>query len=360
VIDTTVSSQTAYEWGQGPYSWPPNFVYWNGEKSCAVVSEAIDVVKNGLDSTITYYQRATPDPLPASWPSFPVKSISSASSETALSKLGSIDFSSLEAASSSARYVLSNLTDVWLDRDRVKEFVKEAPYMSTLKSFFSCNFRRIQTCEDRRPLFWSALQTAFVVLMLGIAAKLVEIPYVDIILALCFVPLLLFVTYGYSPTCVPAIPTCLLSDVFSLIDWLLPPNVQWPDPLTTKPNCADASCLKSCTDDPVVGYNSFYAHAAWIMCEMDQKWALDTALALTQGDPVRTAVLVKCSDHTSQMRSAQRICFSMTIVNSLPLILLGLAALWIVPSVLSMVAAAAQSAVTLFFTFVLFVHSHEE
>ena len=357
VINTGVSAQTVYEWSQGPYSWPPNFVYWNGDQSCALASTTIEVVKNGLGSTILYYQRALPDPDPISWPTLPVKAVPSVPSFA----LSSDDFCSLESVSDSAKNLLSNLTDSWLDRDQVRAFVTNAPYMSTLKGFIQCNFTRVQTCENRHSIFWSAVQTGLVVLIIGAAARLVEVPYVEAVLTVSFVVLYLFIAYGYSPTCVPLIPTCLLSDVFSLANRLLPSSIEWPDPMTTSPNCMSAACLRSCIDDPVVGYSSFYAHIAWIMCEMDHSWAVNTALTtLTQGDPVRMAVLMKCTDATDEMRAAQRICFVATIVNSLPILLLGLAALWIVPSVLSIVAAAAQSAVTLVFTFVLYVHSHED
>ncbi len=355
VIKSTVSSQTAYEWSQGPYSWPPNFQYWNnGDQSCAVVSTAINVVKNGLDATILYYQNPKSQPTPVTWPALPIKK-----QIQSLTLAAPVDFSSLSAVSDSAKDILSNITDVWLDRDEIRGFLKTAPYMSTLKGFIQCNFTRIQTCEDRHSLFWSLVQTGLIVLVIGIAAKLVEIPYIDTVLALSFVLIFLYITYGYSPTCAPLLPTCLLSDAFGLLDWLLPSAITWPDSLVTQPDCASAACLRSCVNDPMVGYSSFYDHAAWIMCEMNPSWAVNTAFGLDTNDPVRMAVLRKCTDDSDSMRAAQRICFSITFVNSIPIFFAASIALWLLPSLFGIAAAALQFAANLLFTFVLFVHSRE-
>jgi hypothetical protein len=44
VINPDISPETVYEWSQGPYTWPPNFVYWNTNNSCAVASTTLSVV----------------------------------------------------------------------------------------------------------------------------------------------------------------------------------------------------------------------------------------------------------------------------------------------------------------------------
>ena len=355
VIKSTVSAETAYEWSQGPYSWPPNFQYWNnGDQSCAVVSTAIDVVKNGLDATILYYQTPKSEPTPVSWPTLPIKK-----EMQSLSLAAPTDFSSISSVSDSAKDMLSNITDVWLDRDQIRTFLRTAPYMSTLKGFIQCNFTRVQTCDDRHSLFWSAIQTGLIVLLIAAAVRLVEIPYIDTILALSFVPIFLYITYGYSPMCAPLLPTCMLSDAFGLVDWLLPSTVTWPAALATEPDCASAACLRSCVKDPMIGYSSFYDHIAWIMCEMNPSWAVNTAFALGTGDPVRMAVLRKCTDDSDDMRAAQRICFGITFVNSIPLLFAASMALWLLPSLFGIAAAALQFAANLLFTFVLFVHSRE-
>ena len=337
VIDTTISTETAYEWGQGPYSWPPNFVFWNGDKSCAIASTTLNTIKNGLDATILYYQQPKPDPDPLPWPSLPLKS-----------NITIVGFD------------LENLTDAWLDTAQVRAFFSEAAYMSTVKGFIQCNFTRIQTCANRHSIIFSALQSACILLLLGAVIKTLGIPYAETVLLSWTVPVFLYVTYGYSPTCFPLIPTCLFSDVYDLLNWLLPPAIVWPDELVTKPNCSSPECMRSCISDPVVGYKTWHDHAAWIMCEADDDWAISTAFTFSVQDPTRTSILRKCVVNTYSMRSAQRICFAVTLINNAPLVAAGFLALWLLPSALAICTAALQFALNSAFMFLLYVHARED
>ena len=357
-ISTTISSQTAYDWSQGPYSWPPNFVYWSGNDSCALASTAIDVVKHGIDATILYYQQPMPQATPVIWPTLPVRNDTFSIPSICLS---TNDFTDVGSAADTLKDILSNVTDAWLDHNQVRSFVTTAPYMAMLKNVLQCNFTRIQTCDDRHPIIWGAFQTVVLILCIWFIAHVVSIPYVEAVLALLFLPTFMYLTYGYSPTCTPLIPVCLFSDAYAALDWLLPASIEWPSPLVNRTGCASVTCLKSCTHDPIVGYSSFYDHIAWIMCESNQPWASQTAFSfLNVGDSIRTAVLRKCTVDTSDdMKAAQRICFSITLVNSLPLLLLPLLILWIVPSILMILSSIVSSVTNLAFVFVLFLHSHD-
>jgi hypothetical protein len=286
------------------------------------------------------------------WPSLPVRATDNFSLPT------SFDLLSLDGVSGAARDVLTAATVAWVDEEQIRRFLADAPYMSTLKGLVQCNFTRIQTCSDRHSFFWSAVQTLAVVVVVAIVVKTLQLPYIEVLLFICAVPVFMYVTYGYSPSCAPLIPTCLLGDLFGLLDWLLPASVQWPDALVTRPGCAAVSCLRSCTDDPIVGFASYNDHAAWIMCEANREWAVDAALAMAVDNPIRMSVLRKCTDPNTL--TAQRICFSITLVNSVPLILLGLLVLWLVPTVCSAALAGIQFLVSLAFTFVLFVHAGYE
>jgi hypothetical protein len=319
-----------------------------------VVSTAISVVKHGLDATIKFYKEPLSEPLPVVWPTLPVRMVDGSN----FSLPASLDFTSVEGISATTRDLLSSVTSPWLDEDAIREFLNTTPYMSTLKGLVQCNFVRIQTCADRRSFFWSALQTLAVVICLAIVVKSIQLPYAEIILFAFAIPVFLYVTYGYSPTCAPLIPTCLLGDLFNLLDWVLPETVEWPDSLVTKPGCASVSCLRSCTDDPLVGFANYNDHAAWIMCEINRQWAIDTAFSMAGGNSIRMSILRKCMD--VDMWSAQRICFSITLVNSMPLLVLASIALWMVPVACGAALSGIQFLVNLAFTFVLFVHSGQE
>jgi hypothetical protein len=356
VIKTDTSSQTVYEWSQGPYSWPPNYVYWQGEKSCAMVSTALNVVRNGLDSTIKFYQSPVPDQSPVTWPSLPMRKDIKISLPPFPKNL---DLSSLtiKQVSDAAEEVLSNLTDQLLDKDQISSVLVDAPYLQTIKGLIQCNFTRIQTCEGRHSLFWSALQALILVLLLGIVGRILEIPYIDALLVVAFIPIFMYITYGYSLTCSPLIPTCLLRDLFEMVDYILPASLEWPDDLVDFTGCREISCMRSCVSDSTVGFKAWQDHLAWIMCEIDEGWSIAQAMTFPSGDPFRAAILRKCAAPTDSMRTAQRICFAVTIVRSMPFILLIPLAIWLIPTAGAIGVAAAQFVVNLLFTFVLYVHS---
>jgi len=351
-IHTDVSAETAYQWSLGPYSWPPNYVYWNnnGDSSCAIVSTGLDVIKNGLDATATFYNSQAPDPEPVSWPELHLRT-----PEISFQNLSLGDFML------TTRTVLSNLTDAWLDRVHIRALLVNASYMPLVKHIIMCNFTHVQTCAGRKSLFWSGVQALVILIVVGAVSRILGIPYIEIILAFFFIPLILYIAYGYSPMCAPLVPVCLLPDLYSLVDWIFPSSLVWPTSLITAngpANCADKSCMRSCVSDPIVGYDSVYDHAAWIMCEASAS-AVKTALTMTNGDPLRTAVLRKCVDTSESMRSAQRICFAVTVMSNLPILLIVFTALWILPSALAIVSAVFQAGVNMVFTFILFLHSSD-
>ena len=359
VIDTSVSSETVYEWGEGPFSWPPNFVYWNdGDRSCAAVSTALDVIENAFKPTVQFYQQQTaPEPLPLWWP--PVPTTLPNRTLALMIPTVTTDINSLTAWTAAA---LANVTDVWLDRDASRTFLGTAPYMDAVYEAIRCNFTRIQTCAERRSLIDSALQTALLALLLIVLGKLLQIPYTEVLTMVAFVPALLYNAYGYAPLCAPLIPTCALSDILAIVTWFLPPTIEWPAPLLVHANCSSPECIRSCRSDPTVGFASVYDHMAWIMCEIDPQWATSTVLSspFVTGSPLRIAVLRKCAlDNSDPMRSAQRICFTLTLVYTAPIVLLCFAAAWLLSSLSGLAITMIQFAVNFMFTFVMYIHSND-
>jgi hypothetical protein len=349
VIDTQVSSQTVYEWSQGPYSWPPNFVYWNGDKSCAAVSTVIDVAKNGLRVTLRFYTESPPEPLPVEWPQIPLHFNPIDFNGTV------INLSGIDAVAQTTTDIMSTVAHALVNSSQIKTFVQEATYMKLVDSLVLCNFTRVQTCSDRRSLFWSVVQSACVITAVVMVARILQIPYVEVVLLIWAVPIFLFIAYGYTPQCAPMVPSCLLRDLLDIAYWLLPASIQWPPSLVTSPDCASVECMRSCTADPTLGFTNYNEHIAWIMCEANNQWAIDTAMGMSSDSPIRMAILRKCV--IPDMRQAQRICFAVTLVNSAPLLFLVAIALWLLPSLLTMALAAIRCAVEALVYLFIFAHT---
>jgi len=349
VIDTQVSSQTVYEWSQGPYSWPPNFMYWNGDGSCAVASTILDVVKNGLRVTFRFYTESPPKPRPVEWPQLPLH-FNPIDLNASL-----IDLSSIDGVAKTTTDLMSTVAHALVNSSQIKTFVEEASYMKLVDSLVLCNFTRVQTCSDRRSLFWSVVQSVCVITLVIVAARLLQIPYIEVLLLICTVPIFLFVAYGYTPQCLPMVPSCLLRDLLEIVDWLLPASIQWPPALVTSPGCTSVQCMRSCTADPVLGFANYNEHIAWSMCEADNQWAINTAMGMPSDSPIRMAILRKCV--IPDMRQAQRICFAVTLVNSAPLLILVVIALWLLPSLLTIALAAIRCAVEALVYLFIFAHT---
>ena len=343
-INAIPSAETVYDWSQGPYSWPPNFNYWQGKDSCAVVSTAIKVVKNGLDVTMQFYQSTPPDPKPVSWPGLPLND--------------NVDIHFSLPDSTDVGVIIRQYTDQVFNKTYVEDFLDNAPYASSIKSLIQCNFTRIQTCQDRYDLVSSTLQVIVVSLVIGVIGRLLEIPYLETILILFFVPLVMYTAYGYALTCAPLIPVCALRDLLALLDLFLPESIVWPTALVSTPGCTDVSCIRSCTDDMDIGFASWQDHLAWIMCETDSKWCNKIANSLASNDPLKTAIRHKYFEgmDPSSTRAARRICFVATIANSMPSLMAVLLLLFLLPSAVGACVCGIQFASNTLISFVIFVH----
>jgi hypothetical protein len=345
-VSTAPSAEMVYEWSQGPYTWPPNYKYWKGKDSCAVVSTAINVVRNGLEVTVKYYQSTPPEPQPVVWPSLPINS-------NAKLELSTPDLADVTGT-------ILHYTDQVLNRTTVIEFLDNAPYAKSIKSLVQCNFTRIQTCQDRYNLLQSVLQVTAILLVIGIVGRLLEVPYIEAILIIFFVPLVMYSAYGYALTCSPLIPTCALQDLLAILEYFIPESIEWPDALVTTPGCREVACMRSCVNEPYIGFASWRDHLAWAMCEIDSAWCNRVANSLALDDPLRTAIRNKYffnGDNPESTRAARRICFAVTLANSLPLLLVGLLLLSLLPSVIGVCISVVQFVLNTLLSFVIFIHS---
>jgi len=267
------------------------------------------------------------------------------------------NLSSLAGLDAAARSTMSGFAQGVFNESSVRAFLVDAPYMRMVGSLVRCNFTRVQTCAERRPLLVSVIQSVVLIALLIVIGRTLQLPYVEVVLVLLATPIFLYVAYGYSPSCSPLVPSCLMRDLVGIAEALLPPSIQWPDALTTMPGCASVACMRSCTADPVVGFADYSDHLAWALCELGTpRWAIDAALTSMAADsPVRMSILRKCV--LPDLASAQRICFAVTVVNSLPLLILAALALSLIPSLAAMAVSAVQCAINTLFALVLYVHT---
>jgi hypothetical protein len=228
-------------------------------------------------------------------------------------------------------------------------------------SMLKCDFSGVTFCSKRRKdLFASILILLAFYLILSYFGQLVGIPYVGTALALSFVPVLLWYTYGMALTCAPMLPTCLLDDVVDLADSIFPLKVTFPAPLQASPDCladpAKSSCLLRCSEPPML-FVDWRDTLAFAICYSSQSFCLSLAETIGEIDPMGGKLVAKSRvlDGDEALLNASLFCFGVTFVNVVPVLILFVVAvtlggyLFYLPCVLlpKLFALAAQAMVYL-------------
>jgi hypothetical protein len=104
-------------------------------------------------------------------------------------------------------------------------------------------------------------------------------------------PVVLYVSYGYSPLCFPTIPVCFYDDILWSLQQFMPKHIELPAVWYKNETCASynktmatmAPCIRKCSDRPF-SYIEWYDPLSW--------WAVDfnfhTGLAWATTDMIVT------------------------------------------------------------------------
>jgi len=142
-----------------------------------------------------------------------------------------------------------------------------------LQQSVSCDLEALQTCSRWNVRMSNAVFViGFYFLIWFLLLGAFKLEFVAALSVPFFWLMLLRLCYGYSWTCVPALPACLLEDVYTSVEFFFPKVLLLPQTLWLDQACADrgvveAACLKTCQDSPF-GYTSAQAVAAWVWAEL--------------------------------------------------------------------------------------------
>jgi len=158
-----------------------------------------------------------------------------------------------------------------------------------LQGNLMCDLNAVQTCSKWNVSIGNGLLVVssyfFVIYVLLSAFKLeflavFAIPFLWVFLwRLC---------YGYSWTCVPLLPPCLVEDIWRTTLAVFPKHLEIPQPLWQNAACADvapinASCLKTCQDEPF-GFVDLQSVVAWVLAETGSN--ASTAISVVRRLPI--------------------------------------------------------------------------
>lgn len=147
-----------------------------------------------------------------------------------------------------------------------------------LLALVKCDLHSVQTCAHWRM----RLPNAFFISLVCFTVFFVSMQQIGMALVAglalpAFGYLVLFLAYGYSPMCIPLVPPCLLLDVYTSLENIIPIYIDLPAVLYTDQACAhqatvQADCLHKCSDAPWE-YNTWHDPFAWLVAELGQNFA---------------------------------------------------------------------------------------
>jgi hypothetical protein len=199
-----------------------------------------------------------------------------------------------------------------------------------LQSNLRCDLNAVQTCSKWNVSIGNGLLVVgsyfFVVFLLLNAFKLdflaiFAVPFLWVFLwRLC---------YGYSWTCVPLLPPCLITDIATTTVALFPKQIAIPQPLWQSAQCADAnvinaSCLRTCQDEPF-GFVDLQSVVAWVLAETGSNSS--TAISVVRRLPIfnesifAVQILVAekvIADNIADFVPAHRLCAAINSYRLVP------------------------------------------
>ena len=138
-----------------------------------------------------------------------------------------------------------------------------------------CDFESVQTCSKWRVhVFNAAIVVCVYYFIIYILFSAVGLALPVIVAFAVVVPIVLYLSYGYSPLCFPSIPVCLYDDILWSLQSFTPKHIELPAVWYKNGTCASYNnsmstlgpCIRKCSDRPF-SYLYWYDPLSW--------WAVD-------------------------------------------------------------------------------------
>jgi hypothetical protein len=158
-----------------------------------------------------------------------------------------------------------------------------------------CDLESIQTCKHWKVLLLhSAIVNSVFFSVWFLVASGARLSFLASLSVILFVPAVLYLSYGYSPFCIPMVPTCIFEDAVRSLRLVFPRFMRVPQAFVRdaivdgqpcykvleNPSIFDpkhAACVRTCDETPLK-FTSWRAVFAWIVAELGQDavdWTLD-------------------------------------------------------------------------------------
>ena len=250
--------------------------------ACPPLLELLEFVQSVAADTRAYYQQPSPAPPPQSlrdaWP------VVTRSADPVTQAAPDWD-NTLDVVSASATWAMRRLASTvglttHLVHDIITSMVREAQLAMV------CDLRAVQTCSAwtvrlQDGVLVVTLYTVLAGFVLSVLnlSPLMYITLMAVEMFVLFPTAVMYICYGYSPFCWPLLPTCMIADVYSMIEEVFPrvltvPYVMYARTVSTPARLEACNvllrvdCLTPCSDEPF-DYNDWQDILAWGAAELD-------------------------------------------------------------------------------------------
>ena len=240
-----------------------------------------------------------------------------------------------------------------------------------------CNYESVQTCSLWRiTLFHSTIVASMYFIVWFLIARTMQISFVASLSMIFFIPLIFYLSYQYSPTCAPMIPTCFFEDLILSLRLVFPKFMRVPSIFIRARNIQDESgatftcteyietrthntwitqkfmenkiaCIKSCVEPPLE-FTSWRAVLAWFVTEFGQgavDWVVEaqSSVPLIDHQDMHNQLLLKnyvWKTNDADMLLTHRICALTQSYQLLPFFFLILLLLITLRPIVNITASA--------------------
>lgn len=134
-----------------------------------------------------------------------------------------------------------------------------------LTSLTHCDLASTLTCSRHdKDLLMSTVAFALMYLVIAAVTDAIGVGFLATLFLLSYPSFILWYAFGMAPSCIPLLPTCLLADVITTAEALVPKKIVFPDILV----CGDnkTACLRPCSD---IGFTHGLDPLAFALCDTD-------------------------------------------------------------------------------------------
>ena len=281
----------AEEYARGEVLWPPTFVYWDTEDTCALATNTIDAVKK----TVRMLERSynADDVLagrpPVSYNPFQIFQDAWTRGETTgRSVLGAVAGDDEDERTSPPKQTFAEFIETsapWYIQTPVQWVytttgLTEVPLLgllyelpAVLARMLRCDIEAQMFCSSHHySVFTSAFIAILILTLVGSVVSFSGVPVVATLLSVVgFGSLVLFISFDYAPACAPILPVCFFESIVNDLVYWLPTRITIPQSLLlcqvdqTTDNVAP-ECLVDCSAAPF-HFQDYTSNVAWLMCQ---------------------------------------------------------------------------------------------